>query len=98
MEIATDRDFRLHKGSPFPTACAGSRAASCAHDALSEADDETLGTAVHETRKAFKRLRTSVRLTRDALGEETYAHERAVSLRRPGPRGRTRRAGAPGHA
>lgn len=34
--------------------------------------------AVHETRKALKRLRALVRLLRHALGEATYAHENAV--------------------
>jgi len=79
MEIATDRDFRLQQGEPVPNGMRRIARGQLrdAHDALSEADDETLGTAVHETRKALKRLRTSVRLTRDALGEETYAHESA---------------------
>jgi CHAD domain-containing protein len=39
--------------------------------------DERLGTAVHEARKSFKRLRTTLRLARDELGEEVYRHENA---------------------
>ena len=34
--------------------------------------------AVHETRKAIKRLRAIVRLLRDELGEETCAREQAT--------------------
>jgi CHAD domain-containing protein len=37
--------------------------------------DEDLGTTVHETRKSLKRLRATVRLARDELGDETYRRE-----------------------
>jgi CHAD domain-containing protein len=37
--------------------------------------DEDLGTAVHETRKSLKRLRATVRLARDELGDEAYRRE-----------------------
>jgi CHAD domain-containing protein len=37
--------------------------------------DEDLGTAVHEARKSLKRLRATVRLARDELGDEAYRHE-----------------------
>jgi CHAD domain-containing protein len=37
--------------------------------------DEPLGTAVHETRKSLKRLRATVRLARDELGDEVYRRE-----------------------
>src|SRR5918996_5347350 len=40
--------------------------------------DEDLGTAVHEARKSFKRLRTTVRLARDELGDEVYRRENAA--------------------
>jgi hypothetical protein len=36
---------------------------------------ENLGTAVHETRKSLKRLRATVRLARDELGDEVYRRE-----------------------
>jgi CHAD domain-containing protein len=37
-----------------------------------------LDAAVHETRKAFKRLRALVRLSRDALGDEAYRRENTI--------------------
>jgi len=37
--------------------------------------EEDLATAVHETRKSLKRLRTTARLARDLLGRETYRRE-----------------------
>jgi CHAD domain-containing protein len=40
--------------------------------------DEDLGTAVHETRKNLKRLRATVRLARDAIGDETYRRANAA--------------------
>jgi hypothetical protein len=43
--------------------------------------DEELGTAVHETRKSLKRLRATVRLARDELGDEPYQRETAPSAR-----------------
>lgn len=47
--------------------------------------DEDLGTAVHETRKSLKRLRATVRLVRDELGDEAYRHEN-VAFRDAGRR------------
>lgn len=75
-----DRGFALRRGEPVPD---GMRRIACGqlldgHDALSSATGETLGEAVHETRKALKRLRTSVRLARDALGEQPYARENTL--------------------
>ncbi|MDQ3676049.1 MAG: CHAD domain-containing protein [Actinomycetota bacterium] len=46
-----------------------------AHEQLDGASKRSLGEAVHETRKHLKRLRASLRLTRDALGKETYERE-----------------------
>jgi CHAD domain len=40
--------------------------------------DEDRGTAVHETRKSLKRLRATVRLVRDELGDEAYRRENAA--------------------
>jgi CHAD domain-containing protein len=37
-----------------------------------------LDAAVHDTRKAFKRLRTLVRVSRDALSDEAYRRENAI--------------------
>ena len=52
--------------------------------------DEERGTAVHETRKSLKRLRATVRLARDELGDEVYRREngafRAAGRRLAGAR------------
>lgn len=48
-------------------------------DALAGASGTVeLGDAVHDTRKAIKRVRATLRLSRGALGEETYARENAL--------------------
>jgi CHAD domain-containing protein len=47
--------------------------------------DEDVGTAVHETRKSLKRLRATVRLARDELGDEAYRREN-VAFRDAGRR------------
>jgi CHAD domain-containing protein len=52
--------------------------------------DEDLGTAVHETRKSLKRLRATVRLARDELGDESYRREN-VAFRDAGRRLRAAR-------
>jgi len=49
-----------------------------ARDELGGTPSRRLGTAVHSTRKAIKRLRACVRLTRDAIGEPTYERENAT--------------------
>jgi CHAD domain-containing protein len=49
-----------------------------AHEKLSGASQRQFGEAVHETRKRLKRLRASVRLARDGIGEETYERENAA--------------------
>jgi CHAD domain-containing protein len=48
-----------------------------AADQLDAADGD-LDEAVHETRKAFKRLRALVRVARDALGDEAYRRENTI--------------------
>jgi CHAD domain-containing protein len=47
--------------------------------------DEDRGTAVHETRKSLKRVRATVRLARDELGDEAYRREN-VAFRDAGRR------------
>jgi CHAD domain-containing protein len=47
--------------------------------------DEDLGTTVHEARKSLKRLRATVRLARDELGDEAYRREN-VAFRDAGRR------------
>ena len=46
-----------------------------ARDDLDGTSSRRLGETVHETRKRIKRLRASVRLARDAIGEERYESE-----------------------
>ena len=78
--------------APAPTACAAARtpatacAASPAGSSTSPASGSTpapaargdLDGAVHDTRKAFKRLRALVRVSRDALGDEAYRRENTI--------------------
>jgi CHAD domain-containing protein len=85
-----NRRFRLLDGERVP---AGLR--RIARGQLDEsierlAGDKDLGTAVHETRKSLKRLRATVRLARDELGDEAYRREN-VAFRDAGSRlGRAR--------
>ncbi|HUR87353.1 MAG TPA: CHAD domain-containing protein [Solirubrobacteraceae bacterium] len=64
---------------------------AAAHEQLESASAADLAGAVHETRKALKRVRACVRLSRDALGEETYDREntafRMAGRRLSGARG-----------
>jgi CHAD domain-containing protein len=46
-----------------------------AHDDLEGASGRKLGPAVHDARKSLKRLRALVRLSRDAIGDDTYRLE-----------------------
>jgi CHAD domain-containing protein len=74
------RRFRLHDGEHVPD---GLRRIACAQldmsiDRLDGRTDEELGTAVHETRKSLKRLRATVRLARDELGDEVYRRENSA--------------------
>lgn len=72
-----DRAYRLHRDEFVPD---GIRRIArgqldSAHDELSGASKRRLGAGVHEARKHFKRLRAALRLTRPAIGEETYDRE-----------------------
>jgi CHAD domain-containing protein len=76
-QVEPDRAYRLHGDEYVPD---GIRRIArgqlvTAHDALSDAPARKVGDAVHETRKRLKRLRASVRLARDAIGERTYERE-----------------------
>jgi CHAD domain-containing protein len=71
------RRFRLAEGEPgtegvVRIACGQ---LDLAIERLEGNTDEPLGAAVHEARKSFKRLRTTVRLARDELGDEVYRRE-----------------------
>jgi CHAD domain-containing protein len=81
------RRFRLGDGEPVPD---GVRRIACEQldmsiERLQGDADEDLGTAVHETRKSLKRLRATVRLARDELGDEAYRREN-VAFRDAGRR------------
>jgi CHAD domain-containing protein len=83
----SDRAYRLRADEHVPD---GIRRIArgridAARDQLDGASGRTLGEAVHETRKDLKRLRAGLRLTRDALGEETYEREN-TALRMAGRR------------
>jgi CHAD domain-containing protein len=81
METPEDpRRFRLGEGEPVSD---GLRRVACgqlemAIERLEGRTDEQLGTAVHETRKSLKRLRATVRLARDELGDEVYRRENSA--------------------
>jgi CHAD domain-containing protein len=74
------REFRLHEGEPAGEAI--SRVVTGriddAVDRLRGADDDDLGTAIHDARKAFKRGRAAIRLGRQVIGDTAYARENAA--------------------
>ena len=77
MATATLREYRLQPDEPAPD---GVRRIArgqidLAHDELTGDRHGDIGDAVHEARKAFKRLRALVRLARDELGDELYRRE-----------------------
>jgi len=59
-------------------------------DALTGVTQAGLGEAVHSTRKGIKRVRTALRLSRDAIGDDAYqrenTHMRMVAARLSGAR------------
>jgi CHAD domain-containing protein len=72
-----DRTFRLHADEYVPDGLrriARGRLAD-AHERLDGASGRAVGPAVHGARKDLKRLRASLRLSRDALGKATYERE-----------------------
>jgi CHAD domain-containing protein len=87
-----DRAFRLRLDEPVPDGIRRIARGQLrdAHDELEGTPARRLGEAVHATRKRFKRLRATVRLARDAIGEQTYEHEntalRMAGRRIAGPR------------
>ena len=86
-EVRRARAYRLHPQENVPD---GVRriARGQADVALEQLDGSAGGAAsdaVHEARKALKRLRALVRLSRDALGDEVYRREN-VTLRDAGRR------------
>jgi CHAD domain-containing protein len=86
-ESGDPRRFRLRDGESAPN---GIQRIACGQldmsiERLEGEIDEDTGTAVHETRKSLKRLRTTVRLARDELGDDVYRQEN-VSFRDAGRR------------
>src|SRR5215218_6380456 len=86
-ENGDPRRFRLRDGESAPN---GIQRIACGQldmsiERLEGATDEDTGTAVHETRKSLKRLRTTVRLARGELGDEVYRREN-VAFRDAGRR------------
>jgi len=81
------REYRLHDGESVPDGVRRMARGQLDNsvEGLEGASDRELGEAVHEARKALKRLRTSLRLVRMAVGEETYQRENAA-FRRAGRR------------
>jgi CHAD domain-containing protein len=73
----SERAFRLYKDEPTPDGVRRIARGQLdeARDGLAETRKRKLARAVHESRKGLKRLRTALRLARDALGEETYKRE-----------------------
>jgi CHAD domain-containing protein len=90
METRSEQDerrFRLGDGERVPDGVrriAGGQL-DMSIERLEGETDEDLGTAVHETRKSLKRLRATVRLARDELGDEAYRREN-VAFRDAGRR------------
>jgi CHAD domain-containing protein len=75
-----DRAYRLREDEHVPD---GIRRIArgqleLARDELSGAPPRKQAAAVHATRKRLKRLRATVRLARDAVGEETYERENSA--------------------
>ena len=75
-----DRAYRLHSGEYVPDGIRRIARGQLrdAEDALDGVSKRRLPGAVHDARKAFKRLRATVRLSRDAVGEATYRRENAA--------------------
>lgn len=75
-----DTAYRLRAGEHVPDAIrrVARGRLDHAHDRLDGARAGELGDAVHDARKDLKRLRAVLRLSRDALGEETYERENAA--------------------
>lgn len=82
-----DRVFRLHDGEHVPDGMRRIARGQLhnARDTLGGASKRRLPGAVHDARKALKRLRATVRLSRDAVGDEIYEREN-VAYRNAGRR------------
>ena len=74
---AADASYRLHTHEHVPDGIRRIARGQLdgAREELRGASQRKLDTAVHETRKRLKRLRACMRLSRDAVGDDTYARE-----------------------
>ena len=72
-----ERAFRLYEEEAIPDGIRRIARGQLerAHDELGDSSKRRLSDAVHESRKAFKRLRATVRLARGAIGDDTYRRE-----------------------
>ena len=80
VERSESRRRRSYRLQPDEPAVEGVRRIArgqidLAVEQLESADGGELDEAIHESRKAFKRVRALVRLARDGLGDETYRRE-----------------------
>ncbi len=73
----SERAFRLYKDEPTPDGIRRIARGQLdqAHDGLTGGPKRRLAASVHDARKDFKRLRATVRLAREGLGDETYRRE-----------------------
>jgi hypothetical protein len=83
----SERAFCLSEDEPIPDGIRRIARGQLdqAHDELSDGPKRDFATAVHDTRKGFKRLRATVRLARGGLGGGIYRREN-VALRDAGRR------------
>lgn len=75
-----ERAFCLRRGEPIAEGlrrAARGQLADSATGLAGVTDRDELGEAVHSSRKSIERVRATLRLSRDAIGEETYQHENA---------------------
>jgi CHAD domain-containing protein len=72
--------FRLYKDEPVPDGIRRIARGQLeqAHAELADGPKRELATAVHDTRKGFKRLRATLRLAREAIGDESYRRENSA--------------------
>ena len=79
-ELEAEQAFRLYRDETIPDGIRRVARGQLdqAHAELAEAPKRKLAAAVHDTRKSLKRLRTTVRLARGAIGDEIYRRENAA--------------------
>jgi CHAD domain-containing protein len=79
-ERETEQAFRLYRDEAIPDGIRRVARGQLdrAHAELAEAPKRKLAAAVHDTRKSLKRLRTTVRLARGAIGNDIYRRENAA--------------------